>query len=161
MIITRTPFRVSFAGGGSDLASFYEKAPAGHEACVVSTSINKYMYVTIHPSFNRDITSIKYSQTENVKSVRDIKHPIVRQLLLDYKIDGVEISSTADVPSGTGLSTSSAFTVGLVNARLRTRHALVFPNLRRSASIRSTFSRATRPARRTLRNFMLMERNLT
>lgn len=116
MIITRTPFRVSFAGGGSDLASFYEKAPIGHEACVVSTSINKYMYITIHPSFNGDITSIKYSQAENVKNVREIKHPIVKQLLLDYELSGVEISSTADVPSGTGLSTSSAFTVGLVNA---------------------------------------------
>jgi len=112
MIITRTPFRVSFAGGGSDLASFYEK----HEGCVVSTSINRYMYITIHPSFNREVTSVKYSQTENVKSVRDIKHPIVKQLLLDYKINGVEISSNADVPSGTGLSTSSAFTVGLINA---------------------------------------------
>ncbi len=112
MIITRTPFRVSFAGGGSDLASFYEK----HEGCVVSTSINRYMYITIHPSFNREVTSVKYSQTENVKSVRDIKHPIVKQLLLDYKINGVEISSNADVPFGTGLSTSSAFTVGLINA---------------------------------------------
>lgn len=112
MIITRTPFRVSFAGGGSDLPSFYQK----HEGCVLSTSINKYMYVTIHPSFNRGETIIKYSQTETVSDIRHIQHPIARQLLLDYGISGVEITSTADIPSGTGLSTSSAYTVGLINA---------------------------------------------
>ena len=111
MIITRTPFRVSFAGGGSDLPSFYHK----HEGCVLSTSINKYMYVSIHPTFDRKITSIKYSKTENVEDVRKINHPIARQLLLDYKVSGVEINSIADVPSGTGLSTSSAYTVGLIN----------------------------------------------
>ncbi len=112
MIITRTPFRVSFAGGGSDLPSFYTR----HEGCVLSTSINKYMYITIHPSFNRDETIIKYSRTETVRDVRKIQHSIARQLLLDYNISGVEITSTADIPSGTGLSTSSAYTVGLINA---------------------------------------------
>ena len=112
MIITRTPFRVSFAGGGSDLPSFYRR----HEGCVLSTSINKYMYVSIHPTFNRQETSIKYSKTEIVNDVRKIQHPIARQLLLDRNISGVEIVSTADIPSGTGLSTSSAYTVGLINA---------------------------------------------
>ena len=108
MIITRTPFRVSFAGGGSDLPSFYRR----HEGCVLSMTINKYMYVSIHPTFNRDETVVKYSQTEIVRDVRAVQHPIARQLLLDYGIDGVEIVSTADVPAGTGLSTSSAYTVG-------------------------------------------------
>ena len=112
MIITRTPFRVSFAGGGSDLPSFYRR----HEGCVLSMTINKYMYVSIHPTFNRDETVVKYSKTEIVRDVRKIQHPIARQLLLDYGIDGVEIVSTADVPSGTGLSTSSAYTVGLIHA---------------------------------------------
>lgn len=112
MIITRTPFRVSFAGGGSDLPSFYRR----HEGCVLSMTINKYMYVSIHPTFNRDETVIKYSKTEIVHDVREIQHPIARQLLLDYGIDGVEIVSTADVPAGTGLSTSSAYTVGLIHA---------------------------------------------
>lgn len=112
MIITRTPFRVSFAGGGSDLPSFYKK----HEGCVLSTSINKYMYVIIHPTFNRDDTIIKYNRTEVVSNIRKIQHPIARQLLLDHKISGVEIVSTADIPSGTGLSTSSAYTVGLIHA---------------------------------------------
>lgn len=112
MIITRTPFRVSFAGGGSDLPSFYRR----HEGCVLSMTINKYMYVSIHPTFNRDETVVKYSRTEIVRDVRKIEHPIARQLLLDYGFDGVEIVSTADVPAGTGLSTSSAYTVGLIHA---------------------------------------------
>ena len=112
MIITRTPFRVSFAGGGSDLPSFYRR----HEGCVLSTSINKYMYVVIHPTFNRDETIVKYNKTEIVKNIRDIQHPIARQLLMDHKMSGVEIVSTADIPSGTGLSTSSAYTVGLIHA---------------------------------------------
>lgn len=112
MIITRTPFRVSFVGGGSDLASFYRR----HEGCVLSTTINKYMYVVIHPTFNRDETIVKYNKTEIVGNCREIQHPIARQLLLDHQIDGVEIVSTADIPSGTGLSTSSAYTVGLIHA---------------------------------------------
>lgn len=112
MIITRTPFRVSFVGGGSDLPSFYRR----HEGCVLSTSINKYMYVSIHPTFNRQETCIKYSKTEIVDDVRKINHPIAKQLLLDRKISGVEVVSTADIPSGTGLSSSSAYTVGLINA---------------------------------------------
>ena len=112
MIITRTPFRISFVGGGSDLPEFYRR----HEGAVLSTSINKYMYVTVHPSFNKDETVLKYSRTEIVTDVRKLQHPIARQLLLDHGIEGCEIVSTADVPSGTGLSTSSAYTVGLIHA---------------------------------------------
>lgn len=112
MIITRTPFRISFAGGGSDLQSFYRR----HEGSVLSATINKYMYIVIHPTFNRNETVVKYSRTETVDNIRLIQHPIARQLLLDHKIDGVEIVSTADIPSGTGLSTSSAYTVGVIHA---------------------------------------------
>lgn len=112
MIITRTPFRVSLAGGGSDLPSFYSK----HEGCVVSLTINKYMYVSIHPTFNKDLTIAKYNKTEIVENIDDLQHPIIRQLLQNYGINGVEISSSSDIPSGTGLSTSSAFTVGLIHA---------------------------------------------
>lgn len=112
MIITRTPFRISFVGGGSDLRSFYEK----HEGAVLSSSINKYMYVTIHPTFGKGETILKYSKTEIVSDVHRLQHPIARQLLLDHGIEGCEIVSTADVPSGTGLSTSSAYTVGLIHA---------------------------------------------
>lgn len=112
MIITRTPFRVSLCGGGSDLPSFYEK----NGGCVISTTINKYMYITVHPSFQEDLTVLKYSKTETVKKVNDIEHPIFKQCLKDCKIKGVEITSIADIPQGTGLGSSSSFTVGLLNA---------------------------------------------
>lgn len=112
MIITRTPFRVSFCGGGSDLPSFYAK----HGGCVLSTSINKYMYITIHPSFQQDTTALKYSETEIVTDISHIKHGIFRQCLKDLEVSGVEISSTADVPAGTGLGSSSSFTVGLLHS---------------------------------------------
>lgn len=111
MIITRTPFRVSFCGGGSDMADFYRE----HEGCVLSTSINRYMYLTIHPYFDEKSTALKYSQTEIVEDIRDIRHSIFRCVLGEMGISGVEITSTADVPSGTGLGSSSAFTVGLLH----------------------------------------------
>ena len=112
MIITRTPFRVSFAGGGSDIASFYEK----HGGCVLSTAINKYMYISVHPSFDECETVLKYSETETVKDIKDIKHKYFKQVLGDLNVKGVEVVSTADVPAGTGLGSSSSFTVGLLNS---------------------------------------------
>ena len=111
MIITKTPFRVSFCGGGSDMADFYRK----HGGCVLSTSINKYMYISVHPYFNENQTALKYSQNEIVDDVSQIKHRIMKQVLTDMEVSGVEIVSTADVPSGTGLGSSSAFTVGLLH----------------------------------------------
>lgn len=112
MIITRTPFRVSFAGGGSDIASFYEQ----YGGCVLSTAINKYMYISVHPSFDKDETVLKYSETETVKDIADIKHKYFRQVLSDLDVKGVEVVSTADVPAGTGLGSSSSFTVGLLHS---------------------------------------------
>jgi len=113
MIIARTPFRVSFAGGGSDLREFYGKNGYG---AVVSTAIDKYMYIVIHPYFH-DKIRVKYSKTEDVENINDIKHPIIRECLRKVQIEkGIEIASFADVPAGTGLGSSSAFTVGLLNA---------------------------------------------
>jgi|SRR3989338_1816441 len=113
MIITRTPFRVSFAGGGSDLKGFYSKNGYG---AVVSTAIKKYMYIVIHPYFH-DKIRIKYSKTEDVESIDSIQHPIVRECLRRVQIErGIEIASFADVPAGTGLGSSSSFTIGLLNA---------------------------------------------
>lgn len=112
MIITRTPFRVSFCGGGSDLASFYEQ----HGGCVLSSSINKYMYISVHPYFDEKYTSLKYSENELVDDLSKIKHRILNSVLNQRKLSGVEISSTADVPAGTGLGSSSTFTVGLLHA---------------------------------------------
>lgn len=118
MIITRTPFRISFCGGGSDMYDFYSQ----HEGCVLSTSINKYMYISIHPYFDSNKISLKYSENELVGCADDIKHSILRCALQKTKITGVEISSTADIPSGTGLGSSSTFTVGLLNALYAYEH---------------------------------------
>ena len=111
MLITKTPFRVSFCGGGSDLAAFYEQ----YGGCVLSTSINKYMYISIHPYFNEHQTLLKYSENELVDDIKEIKHKIFNVVLNDMDVSGVEISSTADVPGGTGLGSSSTFTVGLLH----------------------------------------------
>lgn len=111
MIITRTPFRISFAGGGSDLASYYEK----YGGAVVSTTIDKYMYLSMHQYFFKNGFLLKYSQTENVNHLKDIKHNIIREVFKIYKIKGVDFNSSADIPSGTGLGSSSAFTSGLIN----------------------------------------------
>ena len=111
MIITRTPFRISFAGGGSDLKDFYEK----YGGCVLSTSINRYCYISIHPYFDENRTLLKYSENELVDSLSDIRHRIFNCLLNERQIHGVEIVSTADIPGGTGLGSSSTFTVGLLN----------------------------------------------
>lgn len=111
MIITRAPFRVSFCGGGSDLPGFYEK----HGGCVLSTTIKKYMYLTIHNYFEKDQIVLKYSQTEIVHDFSEIQHRIFRQCLTDFHLKGVEISSMADIPAGTGLGSSSTFTVALLH----------------------------------------------
>lgn len=112
MIISRTPFRVSFLGGGSDLQEFYAQHGFG---AVVGATLQQYMYIVIHPYFH-DKIRIKYSQTEDVESVDEIKHPIVRECLRKVNIErGIEIASFADIPAGTGLGSSSAFTVGLLN----------------------------------------------
>ncbi len=110
MVITKTPFRVSLCGGGSDLPAFYEK----NGGCVISTTIKKYMYITSHPSFDKKQTVLKYSKTEIVHGIDDIEHPIFRECLRQEGLEGYEITSIADVPQGTGLGSSSAFTVGLI-----------------------------------------------
>ena len=113
MIITRTPFRMSFVGGGSDLPSYYLNEPGR----VISTTINKYMYVSVHKKFFKNIR-VNYSQTEEVDNIIKIKHPIIRETLRYMKInDDIEISSLADIPSrGSGLGSSSSYCVGLLNA---------------------------------------------
>lgn len=112
MIITRTPFRVSFAGGGSDLREFYEVEPGA----VTSTAIDKYMYIVVKSSF-RNTIRVSYSRTEMVTDVEEVQHPIVREAMkLSGITAGVEIVSIGDIPSATGLGSSSSFTVGLLNA---------------------------------------------
>jgi len=111
MIGSRTPFRMSFVGGGSDLKEFYSRAPG----CVISTTIDKYMYIFIHHFFDNRI-QVKYSKTELVEQIIAIKHPIVREVLRKFDLVGIDINSIADIPSGTGLGSSSSYTVGLLHA---------------------------------------------
>lgn len=112
MIISRTPLRISFAGGGSDLPSFYKY----NQGAVLSTSIDKYVYLAVHEYFYKEQTLLKYSKTELVKTFEEIQHPIFRECLSMMKLSGLDISSMADVPAGTGLGSSSSFTVCLLNA---------------------------------------------
>ena len=121
MIITATPFRIGFVGGGSDLEAFYRQ----HGGAVLSVTINKYMYISTHGFFHPDQIRVKYALTETVDEVDSIKHPIIREVLKLLGIpSGLEISSNADAPSGSGLGSSSSFTVGLFHnlyTRLGTR----------------------------------------
>jgi D-glycero-alpha-D-manno-heptose-7-phosphate kinase len=123
MILVKTPFRISFAGGGSDLPEFYRR----HFGAVVSTTIDKFIYIAIHPYFHNKIR-IKYSQTEDVDTVAQIRHPLVRECLSFHGVEpGMEIASFADVPAGTGMGSSSAFTVCLLHALYALRSLSVTP----------------------------------
>lgn len=110
MIVVRTPFRISFVGGGTDIPYFYEK----FGGCVLSMAIRKYSYLSIHKGFHDHRSLIKYSRTENPEKTSDIKHPIIREVFGMYGISGVDFASAADIPAGTGLASSSAFTCGLL-----------------------------------------------
>lgn len=113
MIISRTPLRVSFCGGGTDLSSYYLK----EYGAVTTTAINKYMYVTVNKRFDDDIR-VGYSQTETVDNVDKLKHDLVRECLRLMEIKKkIEVTTIADVPGkGTGLGSSSSLAVGLLNA---------------------------------------------
>ena len=113
MIISRTPLRMSFVGGGSDLPEFYRK----YGGAVVSTAINKFVYITLNEKFDHRIR-ISYSKTEEADTVAEVQHPLVRESMKLLAVrGGIEITSIADIPSkGSGLGSSSAFTVGLLHA---------------------------------------------
>jgi D-glycero-alpha-D-manno-heptose-7-phosphate kinase len=119
MIMTQTPFRISFFGGGSDISTFYNH----HPGAVLSVAINKSMYMTTHPYFEPTAIHLKYSKTELVPSADQIEHPILRAVISKMvPKGGIEVASIADIPGGTGLGSSSAFTVGLIqnlNARFQ------------------------------------------
>lgn len=115
MIISRTPLRISFVGGGTDIRKYYEKETGG----VLSTTIDKYLYVAVKQQL--DIVDYKYrinwEKTEFKNEIEEIEHPIVREALKLMEIDfPIEITTFADVPAGTGLGSSSSFAVGLLHA---------------------------------------------
>ncbi len=113
MIISRTPLRISLIGGGSDLSAYYRMSPGA----VVSTAIDKYIYITVNRKFDNRIRA-SYSVTEIVESVDDLKHELIREALRMVGVEGgIEITSISDIPSeGTGLGSSSTYTVGLLKA---------------------------------------------
>src|SRR6266566_2785643 len=115
MIISRTPFRVSFFGGGTDYPAWFKE----HGGAVLATTIDKYCYISVRvlPPFFAHRYRLVYSIVENVKEISDIQHPAVRAVLQwNGNYDGVEIHHDGDLPARSGLGSSSSFTVGLINA---------------------------------------------
>jgi D-glycero-alpha-D-manno-heptose-7-phosphate kinase len=112
MIITKAPYRISFAGGGTDFKEYYEK----DFGSTLSTTIDKFVYIVLKKSFENNII-LHYSKGEVVNSAEEIRHPLLRESLLYLGIkNGVEIASIADIPGGTGLGSSGAYTVALLKA---------------------------------------------
>ena len=112
MIISRTPFRVSLAGGGSDLAEYYRQSPGN----VVTMAINRYMYVTVNRRFD-DSIRVSYTKTEIVDRIDELQHDLIREAMkLTGITSGLEITTIADLPAGIGLGSSSTLTVGVLNA---------------------------------------------
>ena len=114
MIITRTPFRMSFFGGGTDFPDFYNE----YGGSVISTTIDKYCYVNVRhlPSFFDYTDQIIYSKIEEVTDIGDIRHPMVREAMKLLNMHNLRIAYDADLPARSGLGTSSSFAVGLLNA---------------------------------------------
>ncbi len=114
MIITKTPFRMSFFGGGTDMEEFFRQ----YGGAVLSTTFDKYCYVNVRhlPRFFDYTTEISYSKTERVKSIEDIEHPAIRNAMKMLNMHEIRLTYEADLPARSGLGTSSSFAVGMLNA---------------------------------------------
>lgn len=114
MIITKTPFRMSFFGGGTDMEEFFRQ----YGGAVLSTTFDKYCYVNVRhlPRFFDYTTEISYSKTERVKSIEDIEHPAIRNAMKMLDMHEIRLTYEADLPARSGLGTSSSFAVGMLNA---------------------------------------------
>lgn len=114
MIITKTPFRMSFFGGGTDMENYFRK----HGGAVLSTTIDKYCYVVVRhlPRFFEHTTEVAYSKIERVKACEDIQHPAIRNAMRLLDMHEIRLSYDADLPARSGLGTSSSFAVGMLNA---------------------------------------------
>jgi D-glycero-alpha-D-manno-heptose-7-phosphate kinase len=125
MILTRSPFRISLGGGGTDLPSYYQE----HGGFLVAGAIDKYIHINIHRRFiNRFL--LKYSQIDESETIAEIKHPIIRESLslLEIKEKNLEIISMADIPAGTGLGSSGSFTTALLKALHAWKRDFVHPH---------------------------------
>lgn len=119
MIISRTPLRISLGGGGTDLPSYYSQAGHGF---LIAAAITKYVYIAVNHNFDSDIL-LKYSQVERRAGINEVEHPLLRECLRATGItDSIEISSMADIPTGTGLGSSGSFTVGVLKALKMYQH---------------------------------------
>ena len=113
MIITRTPFRVTLGGGGTDLPSFYRE----HGGFILGAAIDKYMYLNVNTPIIDDKIRVRYTGSEMVDHVDEVQHTLAREALRYFRVaSGIEIVSIADIPAGTGLGSSSSYLVGLLNA---------------------------------------------
>jgi D-glycero-alpha-D-manno-heptose-7-phosphate kinase len=125
MIISQTPYRVSFAGGGTDLPAYYRR----EFGAVLSVTIDQHIYVTLHRRFESTIR-VSYSRTEVARTIDDVQHELVREAMRMVEIDEpLEITTIGDVPSGTGMGSSSSLTVGLLTALYGYQHRIVSPKL--------------------------------
>ncbi|MBV9657061.1 MAG: galactokinase [Verrucomicrobia bacterium] len=124
MIITRSPLRISLGGGGTDLPSYYRE----HTGFLIAAAIDKYVYLTLHQTFVPELI-VKYSKLERVGSVDELEHPIIREAmkLVGVEAPGLEITSMADIPAGTGLGSSGSFTTALLKALHTHRKHLIHP----------------------------------
>jgi D-glycero-alpha-D-manno-heptose-7-phosphate kinase len=121
VIFSRAPLRISLGGGGTDLPSYYRE----HGGFLVSAAIDKYVYMLTHTVFQRRYR-MKYSELEEVDEVAQIRHPILRESLLrHWPGNPLEIASVADVPAGTGMGSSGAYTVCLLKGLIRARHTSI------------------------------------
>src|SRR5260370_13964728 len=112
MILTRTPYRVTLGGGGTDLPSFYRE----HGGFILAVAIDKYMFLNVNTPLVDDKIRVRYTASEVVDCVDDVQHTLAREALRYFGItNGIEIVSIADIPSGTGLGSSSSYLVGLLN----------------------------------------------
>ncbi|MGD0294680.1 MAG: galactokinase [Terracidiphilus sp.] len=113
MIITRTPFRITLGGGGTDLPSFYRE----HGGFVLAVAIDKYMYMNVNTPIVDDMIRVRYSKAETVRHVDEIEHSLAREAMKFFKMtSGLEIVSIADIPAGTGMGSSSCYLIGLLKA---------------------------------------------
>lgn len=124
MIIARSPLRISLGGGGTDLPSYYRE----HEGFLLAAAIDKYVFVTVMRPFTPGIF-LKYSNLEHVRLIEEIKHPIIREVLAmeEMEVPQVEITTLADIPSGTGLGSSGSFTTALIKAVYAHQRKLILP----------------------------------
>jgi len=116
MIITKTPFRMSFFGGGTDIAEFYEE----HGGAVLSTTFDKYCYVTVRhlPPFFDYSSEFAYANIERVRTIDEIEHPLIRNLMQFKDMHEIRLSYEADLPARTGLGTSSSFGYLLIYVKI-------------------------------------------